>query len=90
MKVGVRYLAQLRQAAGRTVEQVEWPGPATLAGLVAALAERHPSLRDVLLDPAGAPRASVLVFVGDEQAGPDRPLSEGDEVTLMTPIAGGG
>jgi molybdopterin converting factor small subunit len=90
MNVTVRYLAQLRGLAGRSSEQLELNGPGTTAGLVEALIERHPPLRPILLDEQGRPRASVLLFVGDEQAGPDRALTEGDEVTFLTPIAGGG
>ena len=89
MTVIVRYLAQLRRLAGRSIERLDLAGPCTLAGLVAALAERHPELSAVLVDDQGQGRPSVLVFVGDEQASPDRPLSDGDEVTLLAPIAGG-
>ncbi|MFO0929019.1 MAG: MoaD/ThiS family protein [Gemmataceae bacterium] len=90
MNVAVRYLAQLRQAAGRSTETVAVDAGCTVAGLVAALAGRTPALRPVLLDSAGAPRRGLLVFVGDRQASGDERLTDGVEVTLMTPIAGGG
>jgi molybdopterin converting factor small subunit len=90
MIVGVRYLAQLRRLAGCTAEQIELPDPCTAAGLVAALVDRHPALQPALVDEHGQVRRTILVFVGDEQAGPDRLLGDGDEVTLLTPIAGGG
>jgi molybdopterin converting factor small subunit len=89
MNVGVRYLAQLRRLAGRSAEQVALPEPYTTGHLVAVLAERYPALRPALLDEQGQPRRSVLVFVGDEQVNLDRPLGERDEVTFLTPIAGG-
>ena len=88
MNVVVRYFAQLRQAAGRADERVSLPGPCCVADLVKHLAQTNERLRGVLLD-GGDVRASLLVFVGDEQAGKQRPLNDGDEVTLMTPIAGG-
>jgi molybdopterin converting factor small subunit len=89
MTVGVRYLAQLRRLAGQGAEQLDLPEPCTVARLVAVLAGRHPALAPVLLDAAGRARPSVLVFVGDEQADPGRALADGDEVTFLTPIAGG-
>lgn len=80
MKLAVRYLAQLRHAVGSGGEEVELPGPLSVRELLAALAARRPAL----LTPA------LLVFVGDEQAEPERQLRDGDEVTLLTPVAGGG
>jgi molybdopterin converting factor small subunit len=90
MNVGVRYLAQLRGLAGCAGERVELTESCTLAGLVAVLLERHPGLKNALSDGTGHIRPGILVFVGDEQAGPERALKEGDEVTFLTPIAGGG
>jgi molybdopterin converting factor small subunit len=89
MIVGVRYLAQLKQAAGRAVEQVSIDARCTVAELAGLLAERHVALRSSLLDAAGQVQPTLLIFVGDEQAEPGRLLRDGDEVTLMTPIAGG-
>lgn len=90
MNVTVRYLAQLKQAAGRSSETVAVEPGGTLAGLLAALAQRTPALRGVLLDPLGQPHRGLLVFIGDRQAAGDEPLADGAEVTLLTPIAGGG
>jgi molybdopterin converting factor small subunit len=63
--------------------------PGTIAALADVLGHRHPSLRRMLLTEDGAVQPTVLIFVGDEQAARDRLLRDGDEVTLMTPIAGG-
>ena len=84
MIVQVRYLAQLRHAAGRSGEAIEIDEGRTVADLVAHLAESRPALRNVLHSP------TLLVFVGDEQAPMGHPLRPGDEIILMTPIAGGG
>jgi molybdopterin converting factor small subunit len=89
MIVTVRYLAQLKQAAGRSAEQVPLDAPCTIAELIALLAQRHGLLRPALLDTDGGVQRTLLIFVGDEQSAPDRVLRDGDEVTLMTPIAGG-
>ena len=83
MIVQVRYMAQLRHAAGRTGEAVESDEGGTIATLVAHLAETRPALSHVLHSP------TLLVFVGDEQARHEQVLRDGDEILLMTPIAGG-
>jgi molybdopterin converting factor small subunit len=79
----IRYLAQLRLAAGRSAEAVEVEEGCTVARLAAHLAETRPELRSVLASP------TLLTFVGDEQARPGQILRAGDEIILMTPIAGG-
>ena len=91
MRVVVRYMAQLRQAAGAAVEQVELDQPCTVQELLARLAAHHgPLFRDLLLNASGSPHPAVLVFVGDEQTGPEsRTLRDGDVVTMLTPMAGG-
>jgi sulfur-carrier protein len=91
MKVTVRYMAQLRRAAGSAAEQVEFDLPCSPADLLKRLAERHgPPFRDLLLDAEGRVQHAVLLFVGDEQIGPvPVPLRDGDVVTVLTPMAGG-
>jgi molybdopterin converting factor small subunit len=89
MRLSVRYMAQLKHAAGVGSEQVELDGACTVAGLVAHLAGRNGNLCRLLLDERGGPQPTILVFLGDEQAGPATPLREGAVVTLLSPMAGG-
>jgi molybdopterin converting factor small subunit len=92
MRVAVKYLAQVRQAAGCASEAVEVDGGCSAGDLVRRLAERHGEpLRRLLLGPAGAPHDSLLVFVGDEQVRfpAQHRLHDGDVVTVLTPMAGG-
>ena len=91
MKVAVRYMAQLRQAAGAACEEVELDRPCGAAELLTRLAERHGRpYRDLLLAAAGGVRPAVLLCVGDEQASAaTRPLRDGDVLTVLTPMAGG-
>jgi molybdopterin converting factor small subunit len=92
MRVLVRYMAQLRTAAGIAEESVELAGPCTASELAARLAARHgDALRRLLLAADGRLSPVILVFVGDAQAGPDERLAlkDGDVVTLLSPIAGG-
>ena len=83
MIVQVRYMAQLRRTAGLSAEAVEVTEGCTVAGFVSQLAEERPAMRAVLESP------SLLTFVGDEQARDEQVLRAGDEILLMTPIAGG-
>jgi molybdopterin/thiamine biosynthesis adenylyltransferase/molybdopterin converting factor small subunit len=82
VKVVVRYLAQVKAATGQSTEEVDLAEGAIVADLLARLVEQHgPALERLA--------ASALVFVGDEQAGPETTLREGESVTLLSPIAGG-
>ena len=83
MIVQVRYMAQLRHSAGRATEAVELSEGCTVATLLTHLAETRPGLHNILQSP------TLLVFVGDEQARREQVLRAGDEILLMTPIAGG-
>jgi molybdopterin converting factor small subunit len=91
VRVAVRYMAQLRQAAGAACEQVELDRPCSVGELLTRVADRHGGpFRDLLLDARGGVRPAVLLFVGDEQVRPERAgLGDGDVVTVLTPMAGG-
>jgi molybdopterin converting factor small subunit len=54
---------------------------ATVADVVAAVAEQAPALRDVI----GAARP----VVNREFAGPEQPIAATDEVALLPPVSGG-
>ena len=92
MKVTVEYMAQMKSAAGVGSETVEVGPACTAHDLLTRLAERHGArFRDLLLDTAGTPHPSILVFVNDEQVrdGQAASLEEGAVVTLLSPMAGG-
>ena len=92
MKVHVKYVAQARTAAGVTDETVDLAGSAGVTALLTRLADQHgKALADLLLEDGGQPRATALVFVGDEQVDWDSPppLGEGDKVTIVSPLSGG-
>jgi len=92
MTVTVRYMAQLRTAAGVATETIDLAGPCTSSELAAHLAARHgEALRRLLLGPNGRISPFILVFVGDAQVGPDEQLllKEGAGITLLSPVAGG-
>lgn len=93
MRIEIEYVAQMRNAAGGTErETVDLPSDATLRDLLEDAAERHGErLTALLLDDAGKPRSSTLVFVGEEQVSWDNPprLTDSANVTLLAPLAGG-
>ncbi len=92
MNVTVKYMAQAREAAGRSSEQVRLDGPTTVRELLLRLAHAHGErFASMALDERGCPHPSLLVVVGDDQVRWDdaRGLAPGETVTIMTPIAGG-
>jgi molybdopterin converting factor small subunit len=91
MTVQVRYVAQVRHAAGVGSEDVEVDGPCSVQELVARRAREREALGKVLLGPDGGLQPTILLFLGEEQVGrgEDRPLRDGDVVTVLAPMAGG-
>src|SRR5262249_48319215 len=85
MTVTVRYMAQLRTAAGVAAESVSLADQSAARDLLARLAEQHGEPLGRLLR-----TGTVVVFVNDSQVEEDTaPLRDGDVVTLLSPIAGG-
>jgi molybdopterin converting factor small subunit len=91
MKIKVAYSGLARAAAGRGAEEFELPPAADLRTLLAEVARRHGLAIQPLLEngPTGAP--PILAFVGEQQVDwhSPAPLKDGDEVMLLSPIAGG-
>lgn len=92
MRVRVNYLAQVKRAAGVAEEAADLAPEGSLRDLLAVLADRHGAdFRRLVLDPQGRVQPTLLFFVGDEQLRPecDRPLRDGEVVTILAPMAGG-
>lgn len=89
MRIEVRYLAQLRHAAGRDADVLEMDAPCTVGDLLVRAASANRALGRLLLDHQGQRQPALLMFLGDEQVGADRGLSDGDAVTVLSPMAGG-
>lgn len=66
----------------------------TVGALLRGLIEQHPALGKHLLTEQGALRSFVNVYVGDEDIryldGEETPLKDGDTVSIIPAIAGGG
>ena len=80
VSIRVQLFAQYAEQVGRNVVDVEVAAPATVGALVARLRADHP---------AAAIPATPLVAVNLTQARPADPVSAGDEVALLPPLAGG-
>jgi molybdopterin converting factor small subunit len=92
MKITVNYLAQVKQAAGVGSEQADLADGCTAEEAAVALAGRRgEALRRLLLDAGGGLQPTILLFVGDRQAGRGQrvALRDGDVLTVLAPMAGG-
>ena len=85
-------MGQLRQFAGTDREEREVADGASLMEVLQATATGHDNdFRGLLLDEEDVPRLSVLILHGETAVDRSKPpqLQDGDEITLMPPIAGG-
>ncbi len=92
MQVTVKYMAQLKQAAGTGTQTVEVGPGCTVQALLRELANQRPeAFRRIVLDAQGHLQPCLLFFVQEEQVRPEEPrqLQDGDMVTLLAPMAGG-
>ena len=90
MRLTVKYMAQLKQAAGAPQEILDLKAECSAQAALQALASRHGEpLRRLLFDARGSVHPAILLFVGEEQVTADRLLRDGDVLTLLAPMAGG-
>lgn len=82
MQVMVRLSQDLARVTGRARFAVTLDDPATVADLFDALRVQYPALAAQL--PAAIP------IITGQHTGNDTPLAAGQEVSLLTPISGGG
>ena len=91
MQINLRYLGQIKRAAGVPQESLEVAANCSLTSVLTTLATQREPLRTFLLNEAGVRRPTLLVTLGEKMlnATDDPPLHDGDTLTLMTPMAGG-
>jgi molybdopterin converting factor small subunit len=81
VQVRVRFVAGLSQLAGRPRLELRLEDGATVEDLLRSLGQAHPALAP------GLP--SVLPVVAGSHVRRDQALQDGDEVALLSPVAGG-
>lgn len=92
MHVTFNFFAQVRQAAGVASERVPLDDGADTGAALSELAGRlGDDFRVVVLDESGIVRPSLLMLVNGElvRRGEPRRLADGDEVSLISAVAGG-
>jgi sulfur-carrier protein len=90
METIVRVPTSLRSLTGGN-DELRATGD-TVADVIADLEQKHPGIRDRLLDDKGV-RRFVNIYVGDEDIrfleGLKTPLKAGDQISIIPAIAGG-
>lgn len=81
MEIQVRYFAVLRERLGRDEEPLALPDGSDVAAAIEALCGRHAAI--------AALRGRFRAAVNQEMVATDQPLSDGDELALIPPVAGG-
>lgn len=81
ISISVRYFGPSADAAGREQEERTLPAGSTLAALSEAIYIEYPALRKAA--------RSIRFAVNQEYASDDVALSDGDEVAVIPPVAGG-
>ena len=92
MRVTVNYFGQLRQLAGVASESAEPPEGTSVQDCLKDVADSYgQGFVEILFGEEGRLRRTVMVLVNDTPLPRDAPrtLNDGDEVTLLTAIAGG-
>ena len=92
MDINVIYMSQLKKAAGVPQETIRVEGPCTVQRLLTeTVCPRRARLCETIRERDGSFRPILLTFVGDQQVDLSTPfdLNDGDDLTLMFPIAGG-
>lgn len=85
--VDVRLFADLAEAAGERVVEVDVSADATVGTALDALCDQYPAVADRLFD-GDAVRQGYTVAVDGETVEPSAPLA-GDELAVFPPVTGG-
>jgi molybdopterin converting factor small subunit len=93
MQITIQYESQARRAAGVSSETIEVPdGCRSICDCIRTVAAAHgEELKPILVNADGEVQPTLLVFLNDSQIvrGTESMLSDGDTLTLMTPLSGG-
>lgn len=90
--IKLKFTAQLKEKTGLAVDQIEITNGEKLQSILKRLADRYgKGFATILFDDTGNFRNSILIAINEYQENyKDNPtLKNGDELILMSPIAGG-
>lgn len=94
--MGIRWklFANLAEDAGEKEVEIDVEPGDTVGDAVEALFDRHPELREAVLDDAGEIRDHIRVLRNDrnpfeEEAGYETVLEPDDDLALFPPVSGG-
>lgn len=94
MRVRVTYLGVVRYKTGKGEEDYDLADRSSLKDLLLKMAEKHPSLRDIISGLGESPADPTLIVALNGSSikiaeSDNIMLKDGDTVTLMTVIGGG-
>ena len=81
LSIAIRLNGELARTAGRARLGIQLADPATITDLVEALKTQEPNLAEQL--------QRAIPVVNGRHATADQPISSGQEVALLMPVAGG-
>src|SRR5258708_16053549 len=81
MRVRILFFGMLKDAAGKSADEIELDEGASVRDLLVRCGGQMPRLK--------ASMGSLAVAVNQQYAGPDTKLNAGDEVALLPPVRGG-
>jgi molybdopterin converting factor small subunit len=95
IRVSVRMMGPLREASGRSKEELNLTGDVDVSSAIRELVEEHgEAFKDALLDPLSqSPTTKTLILLNGVEInnikGIDTPLDDGDHIVLI-PVTHGG
>ena len=81
MRVRVLFFGQLKELAGKSVDELDLPEGSVARNVLQHYESLFPALKNLL--------PSLAVAVNQQYAGPDVRLNSNDEVALLPPVSGG-
>ena len=81
MRVRVLFFGMLKELAGASGEESDFPEGSDLRGIFETYAARYPRFRDMA--------RSIVIARNHEFADPATPVRDGDEVAFLPPVSGG-
>jgi len=91
LTIRIRYLGAFADVAKSKEETIEFPDDGHVGSLVDKMLERNnEEFRRLMIDPStDILRGGVTLLVNGHKRNMDYGLCDGDEVALLTPVAGG-